>query len=295
MPLRLCLVGLLAFAFACRKPPEVAAPKPNVLLITIETLRADHVGSHGYGRNTTPNLDRLAREGARFENAVAQAPFTLPSIASLMTGMTPPGHGVRNHPAVLADSIETLAERFQKAGYQTAAMTRHTWLRNKSGLDQGFSEYHNNKFSAGLDARSLSLAASDWLAARDPARPFFLWLHFLDPHLPYTPSYPYSVLYHDAYGEEPQAKHLRAMAAAAVDREDYAPTPYADLAGGPYYDLVLRHYPENRILLDLAFWRRSRGEASSSTRVSTPDTRSRRSSISTTAPSSTPTTTWGAF
>ena len=259
MRARLSISGLFAFALACRTPPEFAPPKPNVLLVTIETFRADHVGSYGYGRNTTPNLDRLARQGAKLENAVAQAPFTLPSISSLMTGMTPPGHGVRNHPAVLADSIETLAERFQRAGYQTAAMTRHTWLRNKSGLDQGFLEYHNNKFAAGLDARSLSLAASDWLSERDPARPFFLWLHFLDPHLPYTPSYPYSVLYHDAYGADPQAKHLRAMAAAAVDREDYDPTPYADLAGGPYYDLVLRHYPENRILLDLAFWRRSRG------------------------------------
>lgn len=258
MFLRLC-VGWLLVSVACRTPPEVAPPKPSVLLITIETLRADHVGSYGYRRNTTPNLDRLARQGASFENAVAQAPFTLPSIASLMTGTTPPGHGVRNHPAVLADSIETLAERFQNAGYQTAAMTRHTWLRSKSGLDQGFGEYHNNKFSAGLDARSLSLAASDWLTERDPARPFFLWLHFLDPHLPYTPSYPYSVLYHDAYDEDPQVKHLRAMAAAAADREDYVPTPYADLSGGPYYDLVLRHYPENRILLDLAFWRRSRG------------------------------------
>lgn len=246
-------------SIACGSPPEPPPPKPNVLLITIESLRADHVGSYGYRRNTTPNLDHLGRQGARFTDAVAQAPFTLPSIASIMTGMTPPGHGVRNHPAVLADSIVTLAERFQKAGYQTAAMTRHTWLRNKSGLDQGFLEYHNNKFSAGLDARSLSLAASDWLANRDPARPFFLWLHFLDPHLPYTPSYPYSVLYHDVYGEEPQAKHLRAMAAAARDREDFLPTPYADLAGGPHYDLVLRHYPENRILLDLAFWRRSRG------------------------------------
>jgi len=112
---RLALVVACA-SIACRPPPEPAAPKPNVLLVTIETLRADHVGSHGYGRNTTPNLDRLAREGARFENAVAQAPFTLPSIASLMTGMTPPRHGVRNHPAVLADSIETLAERFQNAG-----------------------------------------------------------------------------------------------------------------------------------------------------------------------------------
>lgn len=254
---------LLLFAacisIACGSPPEPPRPKPNVLLITIETLRADHVGSFGYRRTTTPNLDRLARQGASFRNAVAQAPFTLPSIASILTGRTPPGHGVRNHPAVLSDSIETLAERFQKAGYRTAAMTRHTWLRNKAGLDQGFLEYHNNKFSAGLDARSLSLAASDWLTGRDPTRPFFLWLHFLDPHLPYSTSYPYSVLYHDEHREEPQPKHLRAMAAAALDREDYVPTPYADVASGPYYDLVLRHYPENRILLDLAFWRRSRG------------------------------------
>ncbi len=263
MLLRIAILGIsvlvVCASVACRKPPEPPPPKPNVLLITIETLRADHIGHHGYRRVTTPNLDRLAREGASFENAVAQAPFTLPSIASILTGRTPPGHGVRNHPAVLSDAIETLAERFQKAGYRTAAMTRHTWLRNKSGLDQGFDEYHNNKFSAGLDARSLSLAASDWIAERDPARPFFLWLHFLDPHLPYTPSYPYSVLYHDEFREEQQPKHLRAMTEAAVDREDYVPTPYADLAGGPYYDLVLRHYPKNRILLDLAFWRRSRG------------------------------------
>jgi arylsulfatase A-like enzyme len=250
---------VIAVGLSCRMAPEPPPPKPSILLVTIETLRADHVGSYGYRRNTTPNLDRLARQGVRFQNAVAQAPFTLPSIASILTGRTPPGHGVRNHPAVLSDSIETLAERFLAAGYQTAAMTRHTWLRNKSGLGQGFAEYHNNKFSAGLDARSLSLAASDWLGKRDPGRPFFLWLHFLDPHLPYTPSYPYSVLYHAEYGEEPQPEHLRAMAAAAADREDYVPTPYADVPSGPYYDLVLRHYPENRILLDLAFWRRSRG------------------------------------
>jgi arylsulfatase A-like enzyme len=253
------LLFLLWVSTACAPPPEPPKPKPNVLLVTIETLRADHVGHHGYRRVTTPNLDRLAREGSSFRNAIAQAPFTLPSVASILTGRTPPGHGVRNHPAVLSESIETLAERFRAAGYQTAAMTRHTWLRPRSGLAQGFDEYHNNKFSAGLDARSLSLAASDWVAARDPSRPFFLWLHFLDPHLPYTPGYPYSVLFHDAFKEESQPKHLRAMAEAALDRADYVPTPYADLAGGPYYDLVLRHYPKNRILLDLAFWRRSRG------------------------------------
>lgn len=232
-------------------------PRPNVLLVTIETLRADHVGAYGYPRNTTPNLDRLAAQGARFEDTVAQAPFTLPSIASLMTGRTPPRHGVRNHPATLSPDLETVAERFRAAGYQTAAMTRHTWLRPKSGLDQGFDEYHNNKFSAGLDARSLSLAAVDWLEARDPERPFFLWLHFLDPHLPYTPSYPYAVLYRKEHAAEPRVKHLRSM--LAVERDGYQATPYADIPGGPHYDLVFPYYADNEALLDLAFWRRSRG------------------------------------
>ena len=231
--------------------------QPNVLLITIETLRADHIGSYGYERNTTPNLDRLADQGVRFDNTVAQAPFTLPSVTSIMTGRTPPHHGVRNHPAILAPEVETLAEQFRAAGYQTAAMTRHTWLRRKSGLDQGFDEYHNNKFSAGLDARSLSLAAVDWLESRDGEQPFFLWLHFLDPHLPYTPSYPYSVLYREENTDESQVKHLRSM--LGVDRKSFEPTPYADIPGGPYYDLVFPYYSDNEALLDLAFWRRSRG------------------------------------
>lgn len=244
-------------ALGCNPTPESSTTQPNVLLITIETLRADHVGSYGYSRTTTPNLDRLAAQGVRFDNTLAQAPFTLPSIASLMTGTTPPGHGVRNHPAILAPELDTLAERFQAAGYQTAAMTRHTWLRRKSGLDQGFDEYHNNKFSAGLDARSLSLAAVDWLNARDTGKPFFLWLHFLDPHLPYTPSYPYSVLYRDEHAGESRVEHLRAMLERA--RETFEPTPYADIPGGPYYDLVFPYYPDNAALLDLAFWRRSRG------------------------------------
>jgi arylsulfatase A-like enzyme len=251
-------LALLAALSCSSGPPPPGPDRPNVLLVTIETLRADHTGVNGYVRNTTPSLDRLARQGVSFRTAVAQAPFTLPSVASILTGRTPPSHGVRNHPATLSPQIETLAERFRHAGYQTAAMTRHTWLRNKSGLDQGFHEYHNNKFAAGLDARSLSLAAIDWLDRRDRERPFFLWLHFLDPHLPYTPGYPYSVIFDEAREGESQVEHLRSM--TSVDREDFEPTPYADLAGGPYYDLVFPQYPRNRILLDLAFFRRPRGQ-----------------------------------
>jgi arylsulfatase A-like enzyme len=228
-----------------------------LLLVTIESFRADHVGSYGYARNTTPNFDRLARQGARFEQVIAPAPFTLPSLASVMTGLTPPAHGVRNHPATLRPEVETLAERLAGAGYRTAAMTRHSWLRRKSGFDRGFSEYHNNKFSTGLDARGLSLAAIDWLSAHRQ-RPFFLWLHFLDPHLPYAPAFPYSGLYHPGLQSESKVKHLRSM--IDLRRENFEPTPYADLEGGPYLDPVLRYYPENPIVLDLALWRRSRGE-----------------------------------
>jgi arylsulfatase len=253
------LVTLGLIVYACGQPRgEIELPRrTNLLLVTIETLRADHAGHCGYDRNTTPNLDRLARQGAVFKQAIAQAPFTLPSLASVMTGLEPPAHGVRNHPATLRPELVTLAERLSATGYRTAAMTRHSWLRRKSGFDQGFDEYHNNKFSAGLDARSLSLAAMDWLRANG-GEPFFLWLHFLDPHLPYTPGYPYSVMFHPEHEEDSQVRHLFSM--VNRPREDFLPTPYADVSGGPHYDLVMRYYPENNVLLDLALWRRPRGE-----------------------------------
>lgn len=247
------------FLAGCEISEEVTAPRrPNLLLITIETFRADRMHANGYPRLTTPNLDRLAQQGANFEQAVAQAPFTLPSLASVMTGLTPPLHHVRNHPASLPLEIETLAERLSEAGYKTAAMTRHTWLRRKSAFDQGFDEYDNNKFSAGLDARSLSLAATDWLHA-NREQPFFLWIHFLDPHFPYTPGYPYSTLYAPEHQEDSQVVHLKSLLERDLG-EKFLPTPYADLSGGPYLDLVLPYYPENTALLDIALRRRSRGE-----------------------------------
>lgn len=250
------LLGLLTSS--CDSPPEVIAPhRPNLLLISIETFRADRLRANGYRRRTTPNLDHLAREGVNFRQAIAQAPFTLPSLATVMTGLTPPLHGVRNHPAALSPELTTLAERLEDSGYNTAAMTRHSWLRRKSGFDQGFAEYHNNRFSAGLDARSLSLAAEDWLRAQG-GEPFFLWLHFIDPHLPYTPGYPYSTLWNGNHRDDSQVKHLRSMLRREL--ETFLPTPYADLSGGPYLDLVLRYYPDNEALLDLALRRRPRGE-----------------------------------
>ena len=250
---------IVLFAARCEISDEIAAPRrPNLLLITIETFRADRMHANGYPRLTTPNLDRLARQGVNFEQAVAQAPFTLPSIATVMTGLTPPLHRVRNHPASLPPEVDTIAERLSASGYKTAAMTRHSWLRRKSGFDQGFDEYHNNKFSAGLDARSLSLAASDWLHANGD-QPFFLWVHFIDPHFPYTPGYPYSTLYAPEHQEDSQVEHLKSLLERDLG-DEFLPTPYADLSGGPYLDLVLRYYPDNAALLDFALRRRPRGE-----------------------------------
>jgi arylsulfatase A-like enzyme len=232
-------------------------PRVNLLLVSIETIRPDRMSAYGYRRATTPHFDRLAREGALFQQVIAQAPFTLPSLASVMTGLNPPRHGVRNHPATLRPELKTLAELLAESGYHTAAMTRHSWLRRKAGFDQGFAEYHNNKFSVGLDARGLSLAALDWLE-KNRAAPFFLWLHFIDPHLPYTPAYPYSALFDARFASESQVKHLKSL--VETPSESFTPTPYADLEGGPFLDLVLPQYPDNPLLLDLALHRRPRGQ-----------------------------------
>ena len=116
-----------------------AQDKPNVLLITVDTLRADHLGAYGYSRVETPNIDRLARSGARFERAIAHVPLTLPSHASILTGTLPPTHGVRNNGFRYPDSgPPTLAEILKKAGYRTGAFVGAFPLDSRFGLGRGF-------------------------------------------------------------------------------------------------------------------------------------------------------------
>src|SRR6476469_9856 len=116
----------LSPAAGCRSRDSKSSPadpssRPNVLLVTIDTLRADHVGSYGYHEASTPTIDALARRGVRFETAVAHAPLTGPSHASLITGQTPLGHGFRNNSGfILAPDVKTAAQDFRNAGYHTA-------------------------------------------------------------------------------------------------------------------------------------------------------------------------------
>jgi arylsulfatase A-like enzyme len=171
---------------------------PSVLLVTIDTLRADHVGAYGAEGVETPTLDGLAARGVLFERAMASVPLTLPSHASLMTGQYPPTHGVR-HNAIftLADEAETLAERFQARGFATGAVIGAAVLEGDFGIDQGFDHYDDSlpterATSAGFyerPAAAVTDAALDWLGQVD--RPFFLWVHYYDPHASYSPPEPW--------------------------------------------------------------------------------------------------------
>jgi arylsulfatase A-like enzyme len=189
-------------ALGCNRVDLAASPdsgRPSVLLVTIDTLRADHVGVYGAVQAETPRLDALAAAGTRFENAIASTPLTLPSHASLLTGLDPPRHGVRHNGVYRLDGeIETLAERFRAAGYTTGAVTGAVVLARRYGLDQGFQSYDDGTSSrrsgAGgfLERRAAEVTerALAWLA--QATRPFFLWVHYYDPHHDYRPPQPFA-------------------------------------------------------------------------------------------------------
>src|SRR5262245_40794779 len=184
----------LTCAIACgrQKGSGVAMPRatPDVLLVTIDTLRADHLGCYGYAPARTPNLDALARRGARFAVAVAHAPLTAPSHASILTGVTPLGHGVRdNGDYVRHSSVRTLGEDFRQAGYRTAAFVSGFPLKRRFGFDRGFDSYDDH-LPRGKDARrtayvertadrttDAALAWLDSVGADGAARkPLFAWV-----------------------------------------------------------------------------------------------------------------------
>ena len=173
----------------------------NVLLVTLDTTRADRLGCYGYERAETPVLDGIARDGVLFERCITPTAFTLPSHSSIMTGKYPASHGVRiNGDLALADAQTTLAERFAKSGYRTGAFVGAFVLDSRWGLKQGFEHYDDNfelKPGEQLDLAAVQRpgdkvvdAALKWLQEAD-ARPFFAWVHLYDPHTPYEPPEPY--------------------------------------------------------------------------------------------------------
>ncbi len=175
------------------------APPPNLLVITLDTLRADRLGSYGYGAARTPRLDGLAARGLRFSQATTVTPLTLPAHSSLFTATFPPFHGVRDNGGFyLGDDQVTLAETLRERGYRTGGFVSSFVLDSRWGIHQGFDRYFDEfdlaKFdnAAGMDAIQRPGGetvdeALRWLG-EDRARPFFAWVHLYDPHAPYRPA-----------------------------------------------------------------------------------------------------------
>jgi arylsulfatase A-like enzyme/Tfp pilus assembly protein PilF len=204
-------VLLLAGAGCGRERPR------NVLLVTFDTTRADRLGAYGHAAAHTPHADRLAAEGVRCDDAITTAPITMPAHASLLTGLLPPAHGVRdNGGAALGDGAVTLAERLKARGYATQAFVSAIVLSRRYRLDQGFDGYDDDLWSedeprlfmirdrpaARTTDRALAFLDS-WHARPERERPpFFAWVHFFDPHQPYRPPAEDRRVTKDAYDAE---------------------------------------------------------------------------------------------
>lgn len=175
---------------------------PNLLIVTLDTLRADHLGAYGYSAAETPALDRLAAEGIRFERVASTAPITLVAHGSIMTGLIPPHHGWRDNGSFLAaDTVRTLAEVLQQSGYSTGGFVASFVLDDRFGIARGFDAYTDfGGLEVDLDAELLLNVerrgdeviddAIAWLGKQ--SGPFFAWVHLYDPHTPYEPPEPFA-------------------------------------------------------------------------------------------------------
>jgi len=186
----LVTAALLVVGAGCTKRPT------DVVLITVDTLRADHLSTYGYAKPTSPRIDEFARGATVFEQAISQAPLTIPSILQIMTSRYMPGGAIR------AEDV-TLAEVLRRAAYQTAAVVENSNFeidRAAHGLPRGFDRFYRNgvlnrtdleqqHYKTGTPGDAITAQAVRWVRARERDRPAFLWLHYFDPHDPYMPPF----------------------------------------------------------------------------------------------------------
>ncbi len=190
--------------FAFWSNPALYKPHPEgprIVLVSIDTLRADHVGCYGYGRPTTPHLDALAAEATLFLNAYAPSPWTLPSHVSLFTGLEAHNHQVYSADERMSPSLETLADVLRQHGYVCGAITGGGFLSPRYGFAKGFDTYSESEgqFSFQDSAARVGQAAAEWLD-RNADKRFFLFLHTYQPHAPYDAPDPYGTMFQ---GERP--------------------------------------------------------------------------------------------
>ncbi len=199
--------ALLALVSTCapqsQKLESGALRDWNLLLVTIDTLRWDRVGAYGNTNSLTPNLDRLASEGIRFETAYTSAPLTLPAHVSLFTGVSPPLHGVRDNGTFrFAGNVPTLAGILRNQGYGTGAFVGAFVLDARFGLDRDFDEYDDRyRELAERKAEAVMEPAVEWIDQRGSDERWFAWIHFFDPHTPYDAPARYATD-HDPYDAE---------------------------------------------------------------------------------------------
>jgi arylsulfatase A-like enzyme/Flp pilus assembly protein TadD len=215
--------AVLASAAACRRAVGPVNPPPaprNLLLITVDTLRADAVGAYGNRTAVTPWLDRLSTGGVRFDHARAHTVVTLPSHASIMTGRLPPDHGVRDNAGFrLAGTEDTLAARLKARGFRTGAFVSAFPLDSRFGLAKGFDVYDDVFIDAAprptfieqeRAAPATVAAATRWLQAQTAAAGWFCWVHLYEPHFPYAPPTPFG----DRFARDPYAGEVAATDSA---------------------------------------------------------------------------------
>jgi arylsulfatase A-like enzyme len=218
------------------------------LLISIDTLRPDRLGLYGAERDTSPELERLARDAVVFETAVASSPWTIPSHATMLTSVDPRVHGA-NAKAPIADSVPLLAELLRAAGWQTAGFVDTAYLGRKFGFDRGFEHYDDDDPPPGDYRRGAAVTrqrALDWLAAADE-RPAFVFWHIMDVHGPYWTSAPFSGKYRATVAPPPEAGDPR-----LEQLRDLAYHDYLRLDRFASFDELVAAYDEGIAAVDAA-------------------------------------------
>ncbi len=205
----------VAFLFALAAPAlhgscgggRLDGARPDIVLVVVDTLRADHLGTYGYSRPTSPAIDAFASRATVFDEAWAAAPWTLPSVMSIMTGRLPSRHRVENDGLKLAPEIPTLAETLAKSGYETGAFVSHVYVDRPFGFARGFGTFEDFGLSEPAyrpetelepTADRVTAGALAWIRSQE-RRPLFLFVHYFDPHWPYDPPAAYRELFPDSY------------------------------------------------------------------------------------------------
>ncbi len=219
-------VFLAALGSGCEGTKEPPPAAPNLILISVDTLRADHLGCYGYKEETSPTIDGFAAEGTLFLNASATSPWTAPSHGSMFTGRYPSRHGLRTFRNRLDDDVRTLTEILHDAGYATAAIVGAPTVDRGFGFDRGFDHFERLPDRPHLEPTGAVKAGIEWLENRKESRPFFLFLHLFDIHSPYGAEDEQANLLVEPYAGKITGDSLQLLAA----RKGTVPIDAADLA-----------------------------------------------------------------